>query len=86
MKKIYIENYNGEITKLYLLDLERRIQFLGSRKIEEYYESINTDLINKSFPISEEKFNELLKLKFLNIIKISYNDFLKKYELHEILI
>ena len=86
MKKIYITQHKDEIEKIFLLDIENNLQYEGSRKIKDYFKPIDENIIQKSHIISDEKFEKILNLKFLNIIKISYSDFMKKYELEEYLI
>lgn len=86
MKKLFIETYNDFIEKFYLLDIEKEIQYVGAKKIGSYKESLNQSLINRSFDISEEKFNLFLNLKFNNLTKISYKEIMEELELQEFLI
>jgi hypothetical protein len=86
MKRLYIENYDNTISKIYLLDTENKVQYIGAQKIGSYKEPLDLNFIEKSFPIDEEKFNVFFNSKFMILNKLNYIDFLNKYELQEFLI
>ena len=86
MKRLFIEVYNDYIDKFYLLDLEKEIQYVGVKNIGSYKESLNVSLVDKSLNISEQQFNEFLKLKFTNLIKMNYQQTMEYLQLQEFLI
>jgi hypothetical protein len=87
MKKIYIAcDENDKLYKCYLLDLDKKIQYCGSKKIGSHSEEIDDYYLRDSHYISEEKFNEMLKLKFSTIFEMNKMDFIKKYSFEEIII
>ena len=86
MKRLFIEVYNDYIDKFYLLDLEKEIQYVGVKNIGSYKESLNVSLVDKSLNISEQQFNEFLKLKFTNLTKMNYQQAMEYLQLQEFLI
>jgi hypothetical protein len=87
MKKIYIKcDESDEVYRCYLFDLDKNIQYFGSKKIGSYSEKIDDYFLKDSHFISDEKFNEMLELKFSKIFKMNKMDFIKKYSFEEIII
>ena len=79
MKRLYIESYDNVISRIYLLDIENNIQYVGAQKIGSYKESLNLDYIEKSFIIDKQKFDLFFNSKFMILTKLNYVDFLNKY-------
>jgi hypothetical protein len=86
MKRLYIESYDNIISKIYLLDIENSVQYVGAKKIGSRKEPLRLDYIEKSFIIDEKKFSIFFNSKFMILTKLKYIDFLNKYELQEFLI
>ena len=87
MKKIYLAyNEDDKLYKCYLLDLDKNIQYCGSKKIGSHFEKIDDYYLKDSHFISDEKFNEMLELKFNKIFEMNKMDFIKKYSFEEIII